>query len=72
MDNLHGGELIWYIHRKYKIPIEDIICFDNLASPIHPDLPKPSESILKSYSDRKGTKLKELIGDRFKIRELLS
>ena len=69
MDNLHGGELIWYIHRKYKIPIEDIICFDNLASPIHPDLPKPSESILKSYSDRKGTKLKELIGDRFKIRE---
>lgn len=69
MENLHGGELIWHIHRKYKIPLKDILCFDNLVSPIHPDLPKPSESILKSYSDRKGTKLKELISDRFNVGE---
>ena len=69
MENLHGGELIWYIHQKYKIPLDDIICFDNLASPTHPDLPKPSESILRSYSDRKGSKLKEVISERFKVGE---
>lgn len=66
---LHGGELIWYVHKKYKIPLEKILSFANLTSPIHPELPKPPEFILKSYPDRECEDIKELIAERCQVKK---
>jgi len=64
---LHGGELVWYVHKKYKIPLEKIISFDSLVSPINPSLPKPPKSILKSYCDRDFTRIKQIISEKYNI-----
>jgi len=69
MENLHGGELIWYVHKKYKIPIENIVSFANLVSPIHSELPEPPKFILKSYCDREYTTIREIISQRYNVDE---
>ena len=61
MNHLHGGQLIWYVHNKYKIPVNEIISFANLVSPLHPNISTPPEFIIKSYSERNCTKLKKTI-----------
>ncbi len=67
LNNRHGGELIWYVHKKYKMPLEKIVCFDSIVSPIVPDLPEPPKFVLKSYCDRNTTKIKDIISHRYNV-----